>query len=184
MPVQVPQPSVSRPAGLSQWPSGCEEHFDAFVLRPPLARCGADPRLGGTAHLLVHLQTLQLKKNKCLSAPGVRSKYNSITKTIQSSTFIPVPLRGVLGAGASTGPWASTCPSGPAPDLVVTSARGWLCRSCCCWSCRMASSRRLLRLTVISSCSAVCWLMTCSTTSPSPEEKHKSNHEDCELFCL
>lgn len=61
--------------------------------------------------------------NKCLSASGVRSRVLYVsTKTIHSNTSIPIPLRGVLGAGANTGPWASTCPSGPAPDLVVTSA--------------------------------------------------------------
>lgn len=77
------------------------------------------------------------------------------------------PLRGVLGAGGKGWPSALACPATPAPRASVPV---WCCRSCCCCSCRIASSRRLLRLADISSGSVVCWLMTCSTTSPSPEK--------------
>lgn len=114
---------------------------------------------------------------------GLQQLTGSIRQLKQSNTTLVVlliPLRGVLGAGARAGPCASACPSVAAPAPGAAAVPGWFCRSCCSWRCRMASSRRLLRLTATSSCSAVCWLITCSTTSPSPEDVIKQGDQEHE----
>lgn len=100
---------------------------------------------------------------------GLRITVLSINNPIYNTGGVLIPLRGVLGAGAKTKPCASACSKGPAPAWATASVPGGFWRSCSAWSCRMASSRRLLRLIVTSSGSAVCWLITCSTTSPSPK---------------